>query len=219
MNRLDLTGNRYGRLVAVSETLNYTGRTRWDCVCDCGNRCSASVSLLRNGKTKSCGCLRRELGQKRGAVLNLRHGNARKGLETAEYRTWDAMVRRCTPPTHKQWEHYGGRGITVCQEWLVFDAFLADMGPRPGPRLSLDRIDNEQGYSKENCRWATYTQQNLNKRNTPMITIGGETAHLNDWLADTGMSSATFYRRLHAGMSPEEALRTPVAMMGRKVKP
>lgn len=124
--------------------------------CICGNLFKTRRASVRSGHTKSCGCLRDSSTSERFRT----HGRSR----TSEFYTWQALIQRCTNVNDSGWKHYGGRGITVCSEWLnSFETFLSDMGPRP-PGLSLDRIDNDKGYSKDNCRWATIEVQNNNKR-------------------------------------------------------
>jgi hypothetical protein len=120
-------------------------------------------SALRSGNTKSCGCLRRELGRAHG-IASKRHGEGASGRETPEYRAWAAMLCRCRNPRHKSYADYGGRGVTVCERWRAYENFLADMGRRPDRFHSLDRINNAGNYEPGNCRWATWEEQNTNRR-------------------------------------------------------
>ncbi|WP_199570603.1 hypothetical protein [Streptomyces murinus] len=126
---------------------------RVQCRCDCGN--DHSLLFKEWGRTQSCGCLRNE----RSAERLTRHGHKSSPL----YASWAQMIQRCTNPDHKQWANYGGRGITVCERWLDFPNFLADMGERPAG-LTLDRIDNNRSYEPGNCRWADVSTQNSNRR-------------------------------------------------------
>jgi hypothetical protein len=158
MGRLiDLTGERFGRLVvlALCSERSRWRKAIWLCRCDCGAECIVVGKELRSGRSRSCGCFRREVSRKRMTT----HGHSR----TRVYRCWCAMLQRCFYPNGQAYSRYGGRGITVCERWRNFVNFLADMGEPPRGK-SLDRIDNDKGYSPENCRWATHAQQNLNRR-------------------------------------------------------
>lgn len=149
----DLSNQRFGRLVVTGQAPNLGKETRWFCVCDCGTKTIAQSNNLRSGNTTSCGCMAR-----------LRHGHSKVGKRHPLYGRWAAMIQRCTNPNHRQFGRYGGRGITVCDEWRTsFVAFLNDVGSPPGPRYSLDRIDNDKGYEPGNVRWATQSQQCLNR--------------------------------------------------------
>lgn len=157
-----MTGQRFGRWLVLERGDNGAGRqARWICRCDCGGIRLVRSTHLKSGSTASCGCLQKE----RISEKKTTHGHAGRGGETAEYRTWQAMKDRCYNPRHKFFKNYGGRGITVCDRWREnFRAFLADMGRKPRPELSLDRINNEGNYEPGNCRWATRGQQACNRR-------------------------------------------------------
>ena len=127
------------------------------------------------------------------------------------------MNRRCGNPKDAAYRHYGGRGITVCDRWRdSFDAFIADMGKRPSRTHSIDRIDNDRGYSPENCRWATRAQQARNKRSSRYLTVGDRTMVAVDWSRETGLSISTITGRLKRGWSPERAISTPVRTKGSR---
>lgn len=147
-------GERFGRLVVTVE--RRPGEPRVQCHCDCGTEHSVGMTMW--GRTRSCGCLRTEQLVERST----RHGYAGSSL----YMTWSDLVGRCTRSSHKRWADYGGRGITVCDRWLDFANFLADVGDRP-PGMTLDRIDNDRGYEPGNVRWTDYSTQAKNRRPMP----------------------------------------------------
>jgi hypothetical protein len=154
-----IVGKRFARLVVLDDSGVGKDR-RIFCRCDCGNEKSIIANHVRTGRIRSCGCLQREI-----AILsNTIHGHNRIGQRTSEYRIWYAMKDRTLNPKSPAWDDYGGRGITVCDRWRdSFEAFLADMGPRPSG-LTLDRKNNDGNYEPGNCRWATWAEQNNNRR-------------------------------------------------------
>ena len=165
--RTDLTNQRFGRLVAVSfHSKSHDRRAHWICVCDCGATKVIAANSLRQGLTTSCGCFHREQASIQAIQNKTIHGHNRRQKRTSEYRSWAHMLDRCENPKFPRYKDWGGRGISVCERWHDFSLFLADMGPKPSPNLSIDRIDNNRGYEPENCRWATVLQQRHNRRDS-----------------------------------------------------
>jgi hypothetical protein len=159
-NAIDLTGQRFGRLVVEHHAGSKPkDGTLWSCVCDCGNRHVVLGSVLRRGITKSCGCYRSEWSR----VKHTTHGMGKH----PGYRAWTEMHRRCRSTHPKMRLSYLDRGITVCARWSTFEAFWEDMGPTWVKGLTLDRENNDGHYEPGNCRWATYSQQNANQRRGP----------------------------------------------------
>lgn len=208
---IDLTGQRFGRLVAIKRATNIKKRTMWECKCDCGRTKVVDAHSLRLGHTKSCGCLGLEMLEK---------GRTKHGLyKTKLYGHFEKMIDRCENKNHNNYKNYGGRGIAICDEWRHnFKAFY-DWSMTNGFRegLSIDRIDNDKGYSPDNCRWATQKEQMNNIRNNRRITYSGKTHTLSEWSEITGIGKSCLNSRIQDGWETDELLTIPVgAVRGRK---
>lgn len=204
----DETGNRYHEWLV----LKYAGRVtryqhRWLCKCSCGTQRFVLASILRNGTSKSCGCL-----QRKGIGTRKSHGDSIGRKKTAEYRAWRGMKDRCLNKNSAAWNDYGGRGITVCDRWKKsFEDFLSDMGRKPaGSRISLHRINNDEGYSPKNCIWATDKIQANARRNNRLLQFGGKTKTVTQWSDALGISVSLILNRLKLKWSVERILTQPV---------
>jgi hypothetical protein len=188
--REDLTGQRFGRLTVIS--FNGIGNRRksmWNCLCDCGNEKVVPLGNLKNGHTKSCGCYNIEKILERAFTHRL--------SGTPEHRAWGAMIQRCTNPNDKGFFNWGMRGIEVCERWLhSFENFLEDMGNRPSKNHTLDRIDNDGNYCKENCRWATPKEQARNRRTNVWYEYNGKRMIAMDWAIELGIHRTTLERNI-----------------------
>ncbi len=190
---IDMIGNIYGRLTVKRRAFIDGRHPRWVCRCECGTEIIAFGLNLRRGFTRSCGCLARE----ETAARNRTHGASPRGHLTAEYRAWRGMKTRCTNKNEPSYRYYGGRGISVSEQWLNdFQAFLADMGPRPSSQHSIERIDNSGNYEPSNCRWASRSEQAANKRNNRLITHDGLTLPISEWARQHGLKAGTLRRRI-----------------------
>ena len=194
----DYSGRVFGRLTVICDSgLRARTSVIWDCVCVCGAGIQVPAIRLRTGKTMSCGCLRREVTSSK----NVTHGL----YGTPEHRSWKAMLNRCRNANSPGYYKHGGRGIQVCDRWVIFTNFLDDMGPRV-EGTTLDRINNEGNYEPGNCRWATPKQQNENTRQNRFITFDGRTMTVTEWARATLIPLGTLRTRLAAGWAIERVL-------------
>lgn len=209
---INLLNKRYGRLVVIGNAGSNKHKARLVlCICNCGVVKQYVLSRLKAGKCKSCGCFKSERQADQNRKLFTTHGYAISGKKhSLEYRVWQGMKYRCYSPSQSQYKNYGGRGIQVCNRWnYSFINFLADMGPAPSEKHSIDRIDVNGEYSPENCRWATGKEQCRNRRNNRLITVNRETKTLAEWSELSGTRYQTIRRRLEEGWPPEQAVFVP----------
>lgn len=190
MARKDITGQRFGRLVAIRPNGKQGNNIKWLCRCDCGNEITTNVSSLTRGKTKSCGCLRKEITSKQFT----KHGGRLDHL----YAIYCSMKKRCKNPNDNHYEFYGGKGVKVCDEWQSNYASFKEWALQNGysPKLSIDRIDVNGNYEPSNCRWVTMKEQANNKTNNKFIEYQGETHTIAEWARIKGLSYFSLYQRI-----------------------
>lgn len=205
MRRIDISGQRFGRLVAEKDIGLIHGARRWLCRCDCGKITISTASTLRGGNTKSCGCLRQEKSKARFTT----HGAKVDKTVTPEYVVWSLMRDRCSNPSNKKFDYYGGKGIKVCQRWDDFSLFLADMGTRP-PGLTIDRINADGDYEPCNCRWATRKEQSRNREYCRRVVWDGKEQLLWKLADEYGVPVHTVHQRLNRGWSLDRTLTQPI---------
>lgn len=209
----DITGQRFSRLVVVAiDGKDHRGEYRWLCRCDCGNNTSVKSSKLRYGKIKSCGCYRKSGDYKRT------HGRS----HTTEHWTWWGIIDRCTNKKNGSFSRYGARGIKICSGWRNdFESFFADMGQKPSPKHSVDRMNNDGHYScghcdecvengwTANCRWATQREQCNNTSANTILEFQGKTMTVTQWAEEIGLQPSTLWARIFDnGWTVERALTT-----------
>jgi hypothetical protein len=196
----DLTGKRFGRLVVQSIAPKTSRQTRWVCKCDCGNIVIVFGSNLTHGLTKSCKCLHKQVTSK----INSSHGMTNTRL----FHIWTGIIQRCTNKNSPSYKNYGGRGISVCNEWhnsfLVFCNWAVSNGYSDD--LTIDRINNDGNYESSNCRWATGIEQGGNRRDNHRLTFNNKTMTIAEWAREIGIPMRTLWKRLNDGESIESAL-------------
>lgn len=203
MRLRDLKGQSFGKLMVIDRAEVDKSGVWWNCSCDCGEIKAIRGQSLTSGDTKSCGCH----SVKFRTPLNTTHGEA---SNTPEWSAWQNMKQRCLCHTHKSYRNYGGRGIKVSKEWTdSYIRFLMDMGRRPTPKHSLDRIDNNGDYEPGNCRWTTTSMQSNNKSNNKIIKYRGVTRTLGQWSNIFSIKRKMLYARLCRGWDIEKTLNQP----------
>ena len=208
----NLAGQRFGRWVV----LEYAGKRSkqqaysWLCRCDCGKTKVVLGSSLRYQESQSCGCLCRDHIIK----ISTTHGMKKTG----EWRSWSSMRTRCNNPAATGYDRYGGRGITICEQWDDFETFLKDVGPRPSPDYTLERLDNDKGYFPGNVHWATCREQANNRHGNRKITRDGVTKGISEWASQFSLSKNTLKNRLNRGWPVERLFDPPMVQKHEKNK-
>lgn len=214
----NLTGRKFGRLTVAKRAENKGTHAMWLCKCDCGKEKIVSGSDLLSEKTKSCGCYHKE----KVISMNTTHGMSNTRL----HKIWFGMKARCFNENNEKYENYGGRGITICPEWIGENGFYNfakwaydngyDENAERG-EYTIERKDNNKGYSPENCRWATYKEQANNKRNSKRIEYNGEIHTLSEWSDILEKDYSTIWKRIKKlGWSVEKAFETPIRKLDKK---
>lgn len=211
----DLTGEKFGRWTVLSLHEVRKSIPRWVCRCECGVERVVVGANLQIGHSKSCGCYQSDVTAKRNATHNASYSPL--------YVLWAGIKARCFDPNHVGFKDYGARGITICERWLTgnndltgFECFRADMGERPTAKHTVERKDNNAGYSPDNCIWETRKVQSRNQRGNHFVVVDGERMCLVDALAKRGLGIGTFYYRTSHGWSEDRALNEPVNTRHRR---
>lgn len=207
----DISGRKFSRLTVLKCIGRQDALRRYWylCKCDCGAKTAVDYSSITRGLTKSCGCLGRENASARMANKEIRKTfkYKRNGPSLNPiYATWCGMINRCLSTKNKCYKNYGGRGIKVCKRWMKFKNFLADMGLKPSPSHSIERINNNGNYTPKNCRWASRVQQANNKRNSQIIKFKGMSLTIAQWSDKLGIKYATILWRMHNWFSIKNIL-------------
>lgn len=196
-SRTDLTGKRFGRWTVLYESEKRNSRRFWNCLCDCGTNAVVDGKELRLGR--STGCI---------SCRNRTHGHSVQS--SPEYIIWKHIRARCGNPTNQDYHHYGGRGIKVCDRWIKsFVNFFEDMGPKPFPEATIERLDNDGNYEPGNCKWKSRKEQARNTRRNRFLTLNGVTQSVPDWADQLGIDQKILHLRLRAGWTDEETLTIP----------
>ena len=213
---IDLTGQTFNRWTVICQVEGHNGKTTWLCRCVCGTERVVLGTDLKANKSKSCGCLKREVSSKRAKIRNKTHGDSGKRLHVI----WLGLSRRCYNPNEPHYNLYGGRGIKVCDEWRGNYVAFRDWALANGydDKLTLDRIDSNGNYEPSNCRWATMKVQQNNRRNNHLLEWNGQAHNISEWAEMLNIDCRTITSRLYRGWSVEETLSVPVKTKSRKRK-
>lgn len=202
---IEMINKRFNRLLVLKDSgkrRSKRGGIIWSCLCDCGKEVEVRGDHLRGNYIKSCGCLNREIVSKQKTRLT--HGKTK----TPIYNIWRGIIERCCNKDSGVYKYYGGRGIFICESWKQFENFYKDMGDKPN-NMSIDRINNNDGYYKENCRWSTMKEQSNNRRSCVIIELDGIKMNMKQWSEKYNISNKTIHKRIKDGWSIEDAIKTP----------
>ncbi len=202
---IDLTGKRFSRWTVIHRSKNNRhNQPTWLCRCVCGVEKIVTGGILSSGQSKSCGCHKKDVQRQRMLERNTSHGLSK----TKTYKIWSGIQTRCLNPNSSGYPKYGAKGVTICERWNDYENFLADMGECPDG-MSIDRINNDLGYSPENCRWVDMKTQQNNRTNNNVITINGETKTFSQWADISPVSRNTIRNRINSGWCESDAIMTP----------
>lgn len=202
-----VSGAKCGRLTVLFTFID-GAYLRAECQCDCGKKCSPIITNIRPDKQVSCGCLRAEKSKR---SKHKTHGQSNRKRPTSEYWAWGKMIQRCRNKNNPYYKNYGERGIFVCDRWAnSFEAFFEDMGSKPSPHYSIDRINNNDGYYKENCRWATREEQMVNRSAINLYSFRGKMLSMSQIDRELGFTKSTIQDRIRRGWSFDRATSTPI---------
>lgn len=203
-------GERNNLLTAIRfDHRDKWGANQWLFECDCGNETITRPDWVRLGKVLSCGCYRAERAGERMVKIATTHGHSSNGKLTSEYNSWRNMRDRCNLPSSESYKSHGGRGITVCEQWSSFQTFLSDMGPKPTPKHTIGRMDNDGNYEPDNCEWETSNQQMRNRTDTRWVEYQGRKMSLAEACELSGQTRTRVNARLRLGWTIERALTQP----------
>lgn len=198
------SGSKFGRWTTTGIEFKQNGVYVVPCVCECGTTRLVNKRNLVKGRSVSCGCFQQDTAK----ACHTTHNMSRKGDNHSRvYNIWALMKARCLNPNNPNAKNYLERGITVCERWLSFENFLEDMGEPPTDKHTLERVDNEQGYCLENCKWATRLEQGNNRRTNILVTYQGRTKNLKQWAVELGISYAFIKRKYHEGVRAPELFK------------
>lgn len=214
LKNINLEGRIFGRLLVLNLKKEIKGFICWECKCDCGKKIFVRNYSLLNGNTKSCNCLQKDITIKNNSK-KVTHGIS----NTKFYYAYFDLLRRCYNIKHKSYKDYGGRGINVCEQWKnsfenfkndMYESYLKHVKEFGKKQTTIDRINTNGNYCKENCRWTTYKEQGRNKRNNHLISYKNKTKSMTEWAEQYNLSVYSLYQRLKANWSLEKALTTPI---------